>query len=308
MEKREFFFQSCDGVTKIRAIEWIPEGEAKAVLQICHGMTEHIGRYSEFAEYLAERGFYVVGHDHLGHGKSVQDEDCYGYFHETKGNDYVVGDIHKLRWWTKKRYPEIPYFMLGHSMGSFLLRQYLVYHSEGLSGAVIMGTGYHSRAELTVGMAVCRAVAAVKGWKYRSKVINAIGFGGFNRRFSPCETKKDWLTTDTVKRDEYMNDPYCNFIFTVNGYYHMFGGMKFLERRENIDRICKHLPLLFVSGEDDPVGGFGKGVRKAYQKYVDAGIENIELRLYEGDRHELLNERDRERVYGDCYLWMREYI
>lgn len=308
MGKREFFFKSCDGVTRIRAIEWVPGGEVRAVLQICHGMTEHIGRYSEFAEYLTERGFYVVGHDHLGHGKSVQDEDCYGYFHETKGNDYVVGDIHKLRWWTKKHYPQVPYFMLGHSMGSFLLRQYLVSYSEGLAGAIVMGTGYHSRAEMTVGQTVCRGVAAVKGWKYRSKVINAIGFGGFNRRFSPCETDKDWLTTDTEKRDAYINDPYCSFIFTVNGYYHMFGGMKFIEKRENIDKICKNLPLLLVSGEDDPVGAFGKGVRKVHQEYVDAGIENIELRLYEGDRHELLNERDRQKVFEDCYLWMQENI
>lgn len=198
--------------------------------------------------------------------------------------------------------------MLGHSMGSFLLRQYLVCHSEGLAGAVIMGTGYHSRAELTVGRALCRSVAAVKGWKYRSKVINAIGFGGFNRRFAPCETEKDWLTTDTEKRDAYIADPYCSFIFTVNGYYHMFGGMKYLEKRENIDKICKSTPLLFVSGEDDPVGAFGKGVRRAYQEYADAGIEDLELRLYEGDRHELLNERDRGQVFEDCCLWMSKYI
>lgn len=306
MKRNEFYFKSCDGVAKIHAAEWFPDGEVRAVLQICHGMTEHIMRYNEFAKYLAEKGFYVTGHDHLGHGQSVQDEDCYGYFHETKGNGYVIGDIHKLRWWTVKRFPGVPYFMLGHSMGSFLLRQYLMGHSEGLSGAIIMGTGHHGKAELTLGRALCRGMAAVRGWKYRSKIINAIGFGGFNRRFSPCETEKDWLTTDTEKRDAYIQDPYCNFIFTVNGYYHMFGGMKFLEKRKNIEKIRKELPLLLVSGQDDPVGGFGKGVRRVYEEYVDAGIENAELRLYEGDRHEILNERDRERVYEDCYMWMKE--
>ena len=222
MEKREFFFRSCDGVTKIHAMEWIPDGEVRAVLQICHGMTEHIRRYDDFASYLAERGFCVAGHDHLGHGQSVQGEEYYGYFHETKGNACVIGDIHKLRYWIKKQYREVPYFMLGHSMGSFLLRQYLTRESAGLAGAVIMGTGYHSVPEVMAGQALCRAIAVFKGWKYRSRLVNAAGFGGFNRRFMPCETEMDWLTTDKRKRDEYIEDPHCGFIFTVNGYYHMF--------------------------------------------------------------------------------------
>ncbi len=308
MKKREFFFRSCDGVTKIHAIEWIPEGEIRAVLQICHGMTEHIARYDDFAAYLTEKGFYVAGHDHLGHGQSVQGEEYFGYFHKTEGNACVIGDIHKLRCWINKHHPHIPYFMLGHSMGSFLLRQYLIRHSEGLSGAVVMGTGYHSVPEMLAGQALCRAVAVFRGWKYKSRVVNAIGFGGFNRKFRPCETDLDWLTSDRAKRDEYIEDPLCGFVFTVNGYYHMFEGMKCLEKRKNIDKIRKDLPMLFISGEDDPVGAFGKGVRKVHKEYVRAGIQDTELRLYEGKRHEILNETGRMRVYGDCYLWMEKHI
>ena len=307
MEKREFFFKSCDGVTKIHVIEWIPERDVRAVLQICHGMTEHIDRYDEFARYLTEKGFYVVGHDHLGHGRSVQGEDYYGYFHQTDGNAYVIGDIHKLRYWIEKKYAGLPYFMLGHSMGSFLLRQYLMRYSEGLAGTIIMGTGYHSIPELVTGQALCKMIAAVRGWKYRSHLVNTIGFGGFNRRFRPCETDKDWLTTDREKRDAYINDPYCGFIFTVNGYYHMFEGMKCLEKRKNIDKIRKDLPLLLVSGADDPVGAFGKGVRKVYNEYKAAGL-NAELRFYEGDRHEILNETDRAKVQEDCFRWLAEKI
>ena len=304
MEKREFFFRSCDGVTKIHAMEWIPDGEVRAVLQICHGMTEHIRRYDDFASYLAERGFCVAGHDHLGHGQSVQGEEYYGYFHETKGNACVIGDIHKLRYWIKKQYREVPYFMLGHSMGSFLLRQYLTCESAGLAGAVIMGTGYHSVPEVMAGQALCRAIAVFKGWKYRSRLVNAAGFGGFNRRFMPCETEMDWLTADKRKRDEYIEDPHCGFIFTVNGYYHM----KCLQKRKNIDKIRKDLPLLLISGEDDPVGAFGKGVRKVHKEYAKAGIADTELRLYEGKRHELLNEKGRMQVYADCLQWMERYI
>lgn len=308
MEKREFFFKSCDGVTKIHVIEWIPERDVRAVLQICHGMTEHIDRYDEFARYLTEKGFYVVGHDHLGHGRSVQGEDYYGYFHQTDGNAYVIGDIHKLRYWIEKKYAGLPYFMLGHSMGSFLLRQYLTRYSEGLSGAVIMGTGYHSVPEVMAGQALCRAIAAIRGWKYRSKIVNMIGFGGFNRRFKPCETDKDWLSSDRDKRDEYIKDPYCGFVFTVNGYYHMFEGMKCLEKRKNRNKIRKDLPMLLVSGADDPVGAFGKGVRKVYKEYTDAGIKDVTLCLHDGDRHEILNETDRSQVYEDCYLWMDKNI
>ncbi len=308
MKKNEFYFKSSDGVTKIHAAEWIPDGEIRAVLQICHGMTEHIDRYDDFAAYLAGRGFYVAGHDHLGHGQSVQGEDFYGYFHETHGNEYVVEDIHKLRWWIGKHHPKVPYFMLGHSMGSFLLRQYLMGHSEGLSGAIVMGTGYHSAAEVTAGRVMCRVIAAVRGWKYKSRLVNDIGFGGFNRKFMPCETEMDWLTSDREKRDEYINDPLCGFIFTVNGYYHMFGGMKYLEKRKNIDKMRKDLPVLLMSGEDDPVGAFGKGVRNVHREYAKAGIQDTELRLYEGKRHEILNETGREQVYEDCWRWMDERI
>ncbi|MGN1165637.1 MAG: alpha/beta fold hydrolase [Lachnospiraceae bacterium] len=308
MKKREFYYLSCDGATQIYSVEWAPEGEIRAVLQISHGMVEHINRYEEFASYLTEKGFLVVGNDHLGHGRSVQQDEDHGFFHETSGNKYVVGDIHNLRLQTQKNHPDIPYFMLGHSMGSFLLRQYLTSYSEGLCGAVIMGTGYHSMPELVLGQTLCKIIASVKGWRYRSTLVNAISFGSFNRHFKPCESDKDWVTSDTAKRDEYLKDPFCNFVFTVNGYYHMFEGMKVLAKKENICKIKNELPVFFVSGEDDPVGGFGKGVRKVYKKYVDAGMKNVEMKLYKNDRHEILNETDRAQVYEDIALWMLEIL
>ena len=152
--KHEFYYTSRDSVTKIHAIEWIPDGEVKGILQICHGMVEYIDRYDEFAKFMSGHGYYVVGHDHLGHGKSIQTEADLGYFDERKGNQYVIGDIYQLQEMTKKKYPDVPYFMLGHSMGSFLLRQYLTMYAGGLSGAVIMGTGYRLRSvpeELSAG-------------------------------------------------------------------------------------------------------------------------------------------------------------
>lgn len=306
--KREFHYPSRDGVTEIHAVEWIPEGRVRAVLQICHGMSEYIGRYDEFAQYLSERGIYVTGHDHLGHGESIQGEEYYGYFHETNGNQYVIGDIHKLRGITVKKYPDAPYFMLGHSMGSFLLRQYLTMYGKGLKGAVIMGTGSHGRLVLSTGQLMCRIVAAFKGWKYRSTFINNLSFGGYNKKFKHDVTGATWLSRNVENCRKYEQDPLCSFTFTVNGYYQMFRGLKVLTGKKSVERIPKELPVFFVAGSDDPVGNFGKSVRRVYGKYRAAGIKDVKLKLYENDRHEILNEIDRKTVYADLYHWIEKRI
>ncbi len=300
----EFYYPSRDGITHIHGMEWKPEGPVKAVLQISHGMAEYIERYDGFASFLAGKGCYVVGHDHLGHGKSVQDDESFGFFHETKGNQYVIGDIHKLREMTAEKYPDVPYFMMGHSMGSFLLRQYLTVYGKGLAGAMILGTGYKGPFILNAGQIVCRVIAAFKGWKYRSILVNNLGIGGYNKRFEPSQSKKDWVTSDPGLRKSYEEDPLCNFVFTVNGYDQMFTGMKELTKKESMDRIPKDLPVIFAAGAEDPVGGYGKDVRKVYQKYKDAGMKDVEIKLYQGDRHEILNETDRDQVYEDLYHWM----
>lgn len=303
MEKREFTYPSKDGKTQIHAIEWIPEQEVKAVLQICHGMVEYIDRYHEFASYLAERGIYVTGHDHLGHGQSVNSEDEYGYFPQPDGNKCVVLDIHNLRKITMEKYPDVPYFMLGHSMGSFLLRQYLTMFSKGLAGAVIMGTGHQPRMILSAGQMVCKLTALFKGWKYRSQLVNNLSFGSYNKKFEPAETSKDWITSYKPIRDKYVSDPLTSFTFTVGGYYQMFEGMKVLDTKGSVDKIRKDLPVFFVAGADDPVGEFGKTVQLVFGKYKNAGIQDVSIKLYEGDRHEILNETDREQVYEDLYHW-----
>lgn len=306
--KKEFFYPSKDGKTQIHAIEWIPEGEVKAVLQICHGMVEYIDRYDGFASYLCERGIYVVGHDHLGHGKSVTDESYLGHFEPKDGNKYVIADIHSLRAQTEKKYPDLPYFMLGHSMGSFLLRQYLTMRSEGLSGAIIMGTGFMPYAVLAAGQLVCKVIGTVKGWNYRSAFVNQLGMGGYNKQFEPSDSTKDWITSDDEMRAKYEADPLCSFIFTVSGYCQMFEGMKVIAKKESADKISKDLPIFFVSGEKDPVGNNGAGVRKVYEKYQKAGIQDVQMKLYENDRHEILNEKDRKTVYEDLYQWISSKV
>lgn len=301
----EFYFPSKDGNTEIHAIEWKPEEEVKAVLQISHGMVEYVQRYDEFAQFLCSQGYYVVGNDHLGHGKSVVSKSEYGFFNEKYGNACVIGDMHTLRQRTRKKYPDVPYFMLGHSMGSTLLRQYIQMYGNGLSGAILIGVVTdHSKATLIFAKRLCRFMAAFRGWHYRSKLVDDMVIGNFNKKFRPVQTRADWVTSDKELLSAYVADPLCSFRFTVNAYYSMFGGMIGMQRKESVYMIPKNLPVLFAAGEEDPVGNFGKGVRKIYEKYQMAGIQDVSLRLYAGDRHEILNETDREQVYQDLYDWL----
>lgn len=305
----EFYFPSKDGNTEIHTIEWKPEGEVRAVLQICHGMVEYIKRYDEFAQFLCEKGFYVVGNDHLGHGKSVQSKSEYGFFEKKYGNACVLGDIHTLRQRTVKKYPEMPYFMLGHSMGSSLLRQYIQMYGNGLSGVVLMGVVTdHRRSSLLFVKQLCRLMAAVRGWHYRSRMVDDLVTGSFNKKFKPSVTRADWITSDKEHLDAYVTDPLCSFMFTVNAYYSMMAGMLGMQKKENISMIPKSLPVLFVSGAEDPVGNFGKGVRKVCEIYKSAGLRDVSLKLYEGDRHEILNETNREQVYQELYEWFEEKL
>lgn len=308
MKKSIFGFLSADGKTQIHAVRWEPEqGNIRGVLQISHGMVEYVERYEAFAAYLTEKGFLVVGNDHLGHGESVISQEFWGYFAPEKGSDLVVEDLHQLRRKIQEEYPQLPYFMLGHSMGSFLLRKYLSKYGKGLSGAIIMGTGTQANGTVKMGKAVCKIVALFRGWNYRSKFVDKQVFAGNNKKFAE-EDSGSWLTKDKEIADAYAKDPRCSFQFTLNGFYNLFDTIHYINKPEHIDAIPKNLPLFFVSGEDDPVGNYGAGVKMAYETYRQAGITDAAMKLYPSDRHEILNELDREMVYEDIYGWMFHII
>lgn len=292
--KKEFFYPSKDGKTQIHAIEWIPEGEVTTVLQVCHGMVEYIDRYDEFAAFLASQGVYVVGHDHLGHGLSVTNEEKLGYFHETNGNDIVIADIHALRKITQEKYPTLPYYMMGHSMGSFLVRQYLGTYSEGVAGAVIMGTGNQPTAIVMGGMLVCKLIALCKGWEYRSDFVNNLAVGGYFKKMGLT-----WLSKNVENQEKYLEDPLCGYVFTLNAYYNMFKGIYRMKQQEKAGNALKSLPMFFVSGAEDPVGGSGKGVETVAAGYTSRGQESVTVKLYQDDTHEILNELDRQVVFQD---------
>lgn len=304
--KKEFYYLSTDEETQIHAIEWIPSGEPKAIVQMCHGMAEYIERYDEFATFLAEQGYYVVGHDHLGHGKSIRSTDQLGFFHETKGNECVVGDIHSLRIMVEEKYPDIPHFMMGHSMGSFLVRQYIGVCGAGLSGAIVMGTGHQPTPLLWAGRLLCRLLAMIYGWNYRSQLIDGMAVGGYEKHFSKEDDGSNWLSKNPENVRLYKNDPLCGYMFTVNAYYHMFGGMMKMNEQESERRTSRNLPILLISGKDDPVGDYGKGVKKVYKKFKEKGMRNVSMRLYAQKRHEILNELEKEQVYKDILDWLEK--
>ncbi|MDO4621324.1 MAG: alpha/beta fold hydrolase [Eubacteriales bacterium] len=308
MEKREFNYPSLDRETRIHAIEWIPDGEVKAVVQLVHGMVEFIDRYDRLARFLNENGIYVTGNDHLGHGASVVSDDRHGYFAKKNGNACVIGDLHQLRKLTEKKYPGVPYFILGHSMGSFLTRQYIELHGEGLKGAVICGTQYMSIGMLRTAKALAASIGKVRGDMYRSKLLNDMAIGSFNKNFEPSRTPNDWLTKDEEIVDAYCENPWNNFQFTTNAYYNMFTGMEASLKKENMERIPKDLPLYVIAGGDDPVGDCGKGPRKLAEIYQALGIRDVVCRIYEGDRHEIFNELDHEVVDRELLDWIQERL
>ncbi|MBQ6493021.1 MAG: alpha/beta hydrolase [Erysipelotrichaceae bacterium] len=303
MIKEEFTFPSSDGHTDIRAVRYVPDVPVRAILQIAHGMVEFIDRYENFAAFLCEKGYLVTGNDHLGHGASVKSEADWGYF-GADGNRYLLDDMHELMKITKGLYPDLPYYLMGHSMGSFYARQYLFDYDDGPDKAIIMGTGFEPKAVLKAGMFLCKVIALFRGWRYRSGLVNSIAFGSYNKQFEPARTSVDWLSKDEKLVDWYLNEPRCTFRFTVNGYYEMFKGITRLHDRGLLGKVPKDLPLLFVSGKEDPVGTNGAEVEAAVKSLTDVGVKDITVKLYENDRHEILNETDKETVYEDIYRWL----
>lgn len=310
MIREEFFYDSRDGKSKIHAVRFAPDsvGSVKCVLQIVHGMAEYVERYEEFAQFLTDRGYVVTGEDHLGHGKSVGEEKLFGYFCEQDPATVVVRDVHRLKKMTQAVYPGVPYIIMGHSMGSFIVRNYMFRYGAGISGAIVMGTGMQPPALLVASKTTAAIQKLFCGSRHVSRLIDKLAFGAYNKKVENPRTAFDWLTKDADRVDRYNADPLCGFVFTVNGFATLFELISRLHKKKNLECIPKNLPVFMIAGKDDPVGNYGEGVRRAYDSLLEAGLKNVQLKLYENDRHELLNETDRLDVMNDIYHWMEETV
>lgn len=302
-----FTFLSTDGKTQLHGMRWEPEGRSvRAVLQICHGVAEHIARYDAFARYLNELGIAVVGHDHLGHGRSLPEGGTPVYFGEGNTWHTVVDDIYVLHQRIRLWYPDVPLCIMGHSMGSFLTRTYLIRYPGTVKAAIIMGTGWQPEITIRGGLLLAGILSGLKGPDAVSKMVTNMAFGAYNKAFGDKpRTPNDWLSADTDNVDRYMADPLCGADATVGLFRQMLRGLRFNQTPGNIDRMDKNAPILLIAGQDDPVGDMGAGVRRTHDAFKRAGVRDVTLKLYPGLRHEILNEAAmRDTVYGDIGAWL----
>ncbi len=303
---REFFIGSTGG-GNLRCGVWMPEGTPRAVVQLVHGIAEHIGRYEEFGSFLASNGIAMVADDHMGHGKSVEYPWGLGYF--PSGWLGAVTDEYRLMQHVREQVPDVPYFLMGHSMGSFLTRTFLYrYADAGLAGAILSGTAWQSEPTLKLGMQLCRREEKRLGATGRSDLLQNLVFGTYNRRFRHTRTPNDWICSDPKVVDAYTADPLCGFQPTVGLCKEMMKGIGMNQWPGNLEDMPKDLPIFLFSGARDPVGNMGRGVRKTAKVFQKLGMEDVTCKLYHGGRHEMLNEPNRQVVFNDVLSWLNGHI
>lgn len=295
-------FPSSNGVNEVNYYIYQNETVSpRGIIQISHGMCEYFLRYDAFARYLADQGYIVCGNDHIGHGCSVRNPKELGYFSENNGWTYLVEDVHRLTKIMQSSYPKLPCLIMGHSMGSFIVRLYLDRYSEEVDAAILSGTGGNPLAK--AGITVSKMVKGLRGAEYRSELIKKMtGLDG--TKYDDPYSELDWLSRDHSVIDQYSADQKCNFTFTVSAYIDLFSMIQMTGENRWGKNIRRDLPIYLFSGKDDPVGGFGKEVKKVYQHLQQLGIQDVELKLYPKGRHEMLNEINRDEVYQDTLDWI----
>ena len=301
-----FTILSSDEKTNLASYLWTPR-EPRAMVQLAHGMCEHLLRYEEFAEILAAHGFLVFGHDHLGHGQTAQNADGLGFIAPDGGAELLVEDVHRLSLHVKAQFPHLPLVLFGHSMGSFVVREVLARYGKDYSAAIICGTG-GPETPAGAGKLLAKLLMLFYGKRHRSRLLKSIAFAGYNQKCGKGCDPNAWLSRDADVVARYNADPLCGYIFTLRAYYDLFTLVETVSRRDWAGRLPKGLPLLLVSGEDDPVGGFGKGVRAVEKRLCEVEIADLTAILYPNMRHEILNEIERESVWSDIKQWLEQKL
>ena len=300
---KDITFLSSDGKNTIHAELFIPsDNNIKGVVQIAHGMMDYVGRYRLVAQALCAEGYALAGNDHLGHGDSVSTSEDYGFFASQNGYNYVIDDIKKMNDLIRAEFPGVPVVLLGHSMGSFISRIYAERYTDSIDGLIIHGTAGPNPAT-GAGKLLVKLLRAIKGERHRSKFVCSMADGGYNKGFDKSEGEGAWLTRDGAMVADRVGNPKNDFVFTLSGYYDLFTMLGECNSKSWFASFPKNLRTLVVSGEDDPVGGFGKGVRYVYDN-LKKNSADVELKLYEGARHELFNEINRDEVFADLIKWL----
>ena len=307
MKSKTFTFKGEDK-KDIFVYSWLPDKKPVAAVQIAHGMAEHAARYERFAKALTDAGFAVWANDHRGHGKTAGALKNVGYLADEGGWEFLIKDMKRLTDLIKKQNPGLPIFLFGHSMGSFLSRSYIARWGKELKGVVLSGTNGDPGLLAKIGTLIAIWECKRKGKKAPSPLMTKLSFGEFNKPFKPARTEFEWLSRDPVEVDKYVADPYCGGVFTARFFYDMLLGTREIYQPDVIAKVPKKLPVYIFSGEKDPVGKNGKGVRETYNAYKKAGIADVTIRLYKDGRHEMLNETNRNEVYRDVIEWLNKHL
>ncbi len=296
---------SSDGIHTLKGILLVPENP-KGILQIAHGMIEHIGRYEAFMTYLAENGFIVCGHDHLGHGKTAQTDGDFGYFAKKDGHLLVCEDVYRFGNAVKAEYPDLPFVLMGHSMGSFIARCAARAHPDACDALIIMGTSGKNPLSFP-GLLISRLIRKIKGDRYVSKFVTWVAFSSYNKR-TGSDHPFAWTSRDEKELAKRDADPFCNFPFTVSAMCDLILLQSLCNKKDWFTNIRKDLPILIVSGGEDPVGNYGKGVEEVYASLIEEGVTDVIRKLYPEMRHEILNEFGRENVMADVLDFLLSQI
>lgn len=307
MKRTEFTFKTKDQ-KDIFVYKWSPSTNAIGVFQIVHGMAEHAERYQHFAAYLTGKGFVVYAHDQRGHRKTAGSLERVGFFAHENGWHLVTDDIKQLTDIIAEQNPGLPIFLLGHSMGSLLIRTYITKYHDHLKGVILSATSGESGFMVKMGKKVSKILASIKGKEAPCKLLDQMSFGKFNQAFKPNRTRFDWLSRDNAEVDKYVNDPYCGTVFSTQFFNDMLSGVDYNNQPENMAKIPKDLPIYFIAGSLDPVGANGEGVKKVFSDYQKAGIKDIELKLFTEARHEILNETNKLDVYDAIINWVSKRL
>jgi len=274
-------------------------------VHLIHGMAEHIGRYEEFAVFLANQGYFVSGHDQRGHGETQAINGTLGFLAEQDGFERVTKDAFEVISSIRKEYQiKSDLILMGHSMGSFVVRRFIQLYGEHVKKVILMGTGGDPGIMGRAGLAISAVNRKLNGAKDPDRVMNFLTFGSYNRPFKNVLTPFDWLSTDRAEVEKYIQDPYCGFVATNQFFHDLITGLITIHRPNEIDKIPKQLPILLISGEADPVSKLGKDVFKVAEQYRQFGIEHVDVMLFEERRHELLHETNRREVYESIFQWI----
>ena len=306
MEHSTLTVTAHDG-TALHVNRWLPDGQPRAVVQIAHGMAEHSDRYARFATALTDAGYAVYADDHRGHKGTAGSHDQEGYFADEHGFETVVDDLAAVTATIRAEQPGLPIVLLGHSMGSFLARAYAASHAHvdgGLAGLVLSGTAGDPGALGVVGQGVAIAQGFLRGRRHTSGLMNTLTFAQYNSRFKPNRTEFDWLSRDPAEVDAYVADEWCGNVFTAGFYADVLGGLRRINTDAHVAQVPLELPVLVLSGDQDPVGDFGKGPTAVAEQFRRAGLDDVTLVLYPGARHEILNEINRDEVTADILAWL----